>query len=69
MHHWAADCVLCTLIAYDYSNVDAEGSGNLWTCTCGDGFPKVASYNLDTNCFTACNCTSGMLLSVSFTFR
>ncbi|KAF3958267.1 hypothetical protein CMV_016809 [Castanea mollissima] len=41
---------------------DAGGSGGTWTCTCAaDGFPKVASNNVDTNCFTACNCTSGSL--------
>lgn len=44
---------------------DAGGSGNIWACTCAaDGFPKVAANNFDTNCFTACNCTSG---SVSMT--
>lgn len=49
------------------SNVDAGGSGGTWTCTCAaDGFPKVASNNVDTNCFTACNCTSGMLICPLF---
>ena len=59
-------CVVCnTNFIRLPSNVDAGGSGGTWTCTCAaDGFPKVASDNFDTNCFTACNCTSGMLLSV-----
>ncbi|KAG6629440.1 receptor-like serine/threonine-protein kinase NCRK isoform X1 [Carya illinoinensis] len=41
---------------------DSGGNGSTWTCTCtAKGFPKLASENLDTNCFTACQCTYGSL--------
>ncbi|KAL6195793.1 hypothetical protein ACLB2K_031411 [Fragaria x ananassa] len=40
-----------------------DGSGDSkWTCVCdANGLPKVAADGHNTNCFTACNCTSGSL--------
>lgn len=44
-------------------------NGGWWSCTCDDGgFPKVASQTQDTTCFSACNCTSGVHYSFSFSF-
>ncbi|GAB4825410.1 hypothetical protein Ancab_008283 [Ancistrocladus abbreviatus] len=37
-------------------------SGNRWTCVCAQGkFPYLAADNHNSDCFTACNCTSGSL--------
>ena len=47
-------CMNCLLAA-------GRSTGDRWKCICAaDGFPKVASNNGDTSCFTACNCTSGI---------
>ncbi|XP_022986147.1 receptor-like serine/threonine-protein kinase NCRK isoform X1 [Cucurbita maxima] len=33
----------------------------MWTCICvTDGFPKVAANPRDSDCFTSCNCSSGL---------
>lgn len=40
---------------------DVGGIG-LWTCICStDGFPKVVAEHRDSNCFTSCNCSYGLL--------
>ncbi|CAO2812987.1 unnamed protein product [Amaranthus hypochondriacus] len=39
-------------------------TGNSWTCSCDSGqLPRLAANDQNTSCFTACNCTSGVLTS------
>ncbi|CAK9165200.1 unnamed protein product [Ilex paraguariensis] len=45
----------------DCSLAAGGSNGNKWICICAaDGFPKLAADSNDTNCFTTCNCNSGM---------
>ncbi|KAF3454979.1 hypothetical protein FNV43_RR05427 [Rhamnella rubrinervis] len=38
------------------------GSGSSWTCLCSaDALPKLGADTHNTDCFAACNCTSGLL--------
>ncbi|GAB4859238.1 hypothetical protein Ancab_010698 [Ancistrocladus abbreviatus] len=71
---WSCSCSSASDVSQNVANVSncspscdcqpATGgsSGNRWTCVCAHGeFPILAADNRNSNCFTACNCTSGPL--------